>query len=384
VGHVRASDFEQRCAWLSMPVRRVVIVGAGVAGLSCALACARAGGQVQVLEARPALTGTPAHLEIVPNLLRDLARLGVAEDCVRRGFAYNGVAVVDEWGQAGFEVPTPTLAGDGLPPAAGIAYDDFLDVLRTRAAAAGAVVDLGRRVSAVEPASGRVVTAEGQQLDADLVVLATGPESPLVQAHFGTATRTAPLQTWWHALLPRPAALDRATWMAGLPGRRLLLVPIGMSRAGVAVIRTSEVAEGTHGSALLETLARWGELPRRLAALMTADTPTVLRPVSGALLDAPWYRGALLCAGASAHAVAPPFGQSAAQAVEDALVLGELMSAGLQRAALLERFMQRRGERARHVHALTTRAARWIAQPEPATDLIGVARELTHLVAQPA
>ena len=119
-------------------VRRVVVVGAGIAGLACALACARAGAQVDVLEAHAVALRAPAHIDLVPNLLRELARLGVAQSCVQRGFAYDGVAVLDEHGDEAFRLPTSRLAGPQLPPAAGIAHDALIDVLCQAAAAAGA------------------------------------------------------------------------------------------------------------------------------------------------------------------------------------------------------------------------------------------------------
>ena len=100
--------------------------------------------------------------------------------------------------------------------------------------------------------------------------------------------------------------------------------------------------------------------------------------------EPPWHRGAVLCVGASAHAIAPPFGQSAAQALEDAVVLGELVAAGLDRSRLLRRFGERRGERVRCLHDLTERAALWTAQPEPETDLLRLAGEIDRLVATPA
>ena len=46
--------------------------------------------------------------------------------------------------------------------------------------------------------------------------------------------------------------------------------------------------------------------------------------------------------------------------------------------------MVRRGERAPRVHALLECAARWVAQPEPNTDLPALARELAAVVADPA
>jgi len=362
---------------------RIVVVGAGIAGLACALACAQAGARVDVLEARPSFGHQPAHIDVVPSLLRDLARLGAAEACVRRGFAYSDLAVVDEHGDEGLRLHTLRLAGAQLPPAAGIALDDLLDVLAAASAQAGAVLHRGCAVRLVLPDSGRVL-ADGREFEADLVVLATGADSPLAGALFGPVQPSAARHSWWHALLPRPPWLDRSTWMAGSVGRRLLLVPIGMSRAGVAVIGTPALREPADGPALVRLLKSWGPLPRRIAEVMEPATPTVPRLVASALRETPWHRGAVLCVGAAAHSIAPPFGQSAAQAVEDAVVLGELVAGQLERPQLLQRFMERRSARVRQLHGLTERAAHWMLHPEPATDLMQLAREINALVSQPA
>lgn len=362
---------------------RIVIVGAGVAGLATALACAQAGAQVQVLESRAAVPQVPAHVDLVPSLLRDLSRLGAAEACVRRGFAYNELAVVDEHGDEGLRLPTPRLVGPQLPPAAGLALDDLLAVLAEAAARAGARLQRGCEVRSVDPDAGQVF-ADGQVAEADLIVLAAGAESPLVTALFGPMPGGAMRHAWWHALLPRPAGLDRSTWMAGSLGRRLLLVPIGMSRAGVAVVCSAAVDGPADGRALARLLGSWGALPRRIAEMIEPAAPTALRHVASALREPPWHLGAVLCVGAAAHAIAPPFGQAAAQALEDAVVLGELVAAGLERPQLLQRFMHRRAARVQRLHALTERAAHWMLHPEPATDLVRIAGEIGALVAEPA
>ena len=367
-----------------MTLRHVVVVGAGVAGLACALACARSGARVEVLEALSGARHVPAHIDLVPSLLRDLARLGVAEACVQRGFAYSGVAVVDEHGDEAFHVPTQRLAGHQLPPAAGIALDELLDVLATAAAQSGATLRRGWTVRAVEADRGRVLGDNGQVFDADMVVLAAGAESPLVTSLFGPVQPGALRHDWWHVLVPRPAWLDRATWMAGSVGRRLFLVPVGIARAGVAVVGAAPREGPADGGALARVLQSWGALPRRVAALIEPSAPTAVRLVTSALREAPWYRGVVLCVGAAAHAVAPPFGQSAAQALEDAVVIGELLRGDHGPAVLLQRYSERRVARARRLHELTERAARWVARPEPATDLLQLAGEIDALVAQPA
>lgn len=368
----------------SGPMRRIVIVGGGLAGLTCAIACAQAGARVELIEAADMRPRRPAHFEIVPNLLRDLSSLHVAEECARRGFAYSDVRVVDEEGALHFDVPAARLAGPRLPPAVGMTYDDFIDVLVARARNLGVAWRAGQRALAVDVDSGRVELSAGVSVQGDLTVLATGAGSPLVESFFKPARdRAAPTQ-WWHALLPRPAALDHALWMAGSLGRRLLLVPVAVAQAGIAIVRTESMGGSVDAASMVDTLSSWGAYPKRLAALIPPGSPTIVRDSPGGCIEGPWCRGAVLCVGASAHAVAPPFGQAAAQAVEDAVVLGELISQGLDRPDLLAAFMERRGERARQVFHLVAKAMRWIDQPDASTDLLGVAREINTIVATPA
>jgi hypothetical protein len=46
--------------------------------------------------------------------------------------------------------------------------------------------------------------------------------------------------------------------------------------------------------------------------------------------------------------------------------------------------MERRGSRVRQLHTLAERAARWMLQPEPATDLKQIGEEIGTLISQPA
>lgn len=365
-------------------VRRVIVVGAGIAGLASALACARSDARVDVLEARSWRAPVPAHIDLVPNLLRELARLGVAEACVRRGFAYSGVAVLNEHGDEALRLQTPHLAGARLPAAAGIAHDDLLDVLSKAAVQAGATLHAGLPVRSVDATQGRVVAEGGRAFQAELVLLATGAQSPLAASVFDADSPSVSLHDWWHALLPRPAWLERSTVMAGSVGRRLLLVPISMARAGLAVVAERERQGPSDAGALAFLLNGWGALPRRIAAELGPECPTTLRRVVSSLREPPWHRGAALCVGAAAHAFAPPFGQSAAQALEDAVVLGELLEPAPARGPLLRAFCARRVDRARQLHGLIDQGARWLAKPEPDTDLQNLASRIDDIVARPA
>jgi 2-polyprenyl-6-methoxyphenol hydroxylase-like FAD-dependent oxidoreductase len=365
-----------------VPLQSIIVVGAGMAGLACALACATAGAHVIVFDASPIARSLVGHVDVRPNLLRDLSRLGVANECARRGFIYNGLCFVNEVGEEVLRFVTPRLAGDQLPPALGIARGDLLYVLETKATEAGVEFRRGTSVERIEPKLGKVLAADGESLQADLVVLAAGTGSPLVMSIFGAPAGGSVRERWLYTSIPRLEGLDVPVWMSGRQGRLLHLVPISMSRAGVAV--RSEMASTTDGRELAKALRGWGGFARRISSSIDTSAPLVTRDVTGALLDEPWYRDAVLCAGASAHAIAPPFGQSAAMAIEDGVVLGELVRAGLGRGDLLRRFMDRRVDRVKRVHALTSRAAQWMSRPDPSADLMALGEQIQSLVAQPA
>lgn len=363
-------------------IGHVGIVGAGLAGLAAALAAARAGMRVDMFEAQPEPVLPAAHIDVVPNLLRDLAVLGLGEACVRRGFPYRGVAMLDGQGHKLFEVPTAHLAGPQWPAALGMVYGDLLGLLREAVGARGVRLHLGVSVRDAND-RGAIVTDAGARHAVDLTVIASGDRLPALG---GAAQRPVPEvalpQQWCHVLLPRPPELERATWVEGSTGVRAFVVPVAARQAGVAVLQPD--THPASSGALRRALAAQGPGLRQLSEHWPDDAPVLLRAVSSGVLAGAWHEQGVLRIGRSAHRLTPYFGQAAAQAVEDAVVLGALLRDGHDRDALLEAFSARRGARARKVNAVTTQAAQWQLRPEAATDLRALAGQLEPLVAEPA
>jgi 2-polyprenyl-6-methoxyphenol hydroxylase-like FAD-dependent oxidoreductase len=366
-------------------IGHVGVIGAGLAGLAAAIAAAAAGVRVDVFEAEPAPAHPLVHIEVVPNLLRDLVALGAGVACVRRGFPYHGFAVLDGDGRTLHEIATPRLAGARFPTCLGMVYSDLLGVLRDLAMTRGVQLRFASAVLDVSDAgdASAIITADGVRHEVDLALIASGDKLPSIASQ---PARPLPAETlpqqWCHALLPRPVSLERAAWVIGTGATKAMLVPVDTKRAGIAVLQPAGTS--STAAAVRAALAAQGSLLQSLGAQWKDGTPTVVRPVRSALLHGPWHAHGVLRIGHSAHVLPPHFGQAAAQAVEDAVVLGDLLRLRPSRDALLSGFMARRGERARQVHAIATQAARWDLRPEAATDLPALAAQLAPLVAQPA
>jgi 2-polyprenyl-6-methoxyphenol hydroxylase-like FAD-dependent oxidoreductase len=351
----------------------VCVIGAGLAGLACALAAAMDGVSVDVFDEQSTLARHPAHVDVVPNLLRDLVSLGVADDCVRAGFPYRGVTLVDDSGHTRFDLPTPRLAPLGYPEALGIGYGDFIGILARAAHARGVRLHWQTPVQALltRGESALLRLADGRELRPDLVLLATGLRSPLhAQAMPGSPAPARLSDDWTCTLLPRPRGLDGAMLVVNPNGPRAFVVPVNAATVGVALI------PGGGGSA--------PAVLQPLLAHLDSRTPRVVRPMLAALLPAPWHRANLLCVGECAHALPPHLGQSAAQSFEDALVLRELLSQGLAPAVLAQRFSERRVPRASQVFDLVCQAARSQLSPDAGTDLRDLSQRLSRIVATAA
>ncbi len=232
-------------------------------------------------------------------------------------------------------------------------------------------------------AGGTIVTADGQRHGVDLALVASGSRLPALASLPARPMALDELQQQWcHALLPRPPMLERTLWLLGTGSTKAMVVPVDARRAGIAVLQP--LGASSTAAAMRATLAGQGRLLQSLGALWKDGTQALVRPVRSGLLEGPWHEQGVLRIGHSAHVLPPHFGQAAAQAVEDAVVLGDLLRLQLSRDEMLQAFMARRGERARQVHAVATQAARWDLRPEAATDLPALAAQLAQLVAGPA
>jgi salicylate hydroxylase len=153
----------------------IIIVGAGIAGLSLALALACSRHRVLLLEAAPALAELGAGLQLTPPATRHLFAWGMRDDILAASIAPAEMMVRDgRSGAALAAIPTGGMEARYGAPYLVVHRAVMHDLLRKHAVAAGAELRLGSRVVRYDWAAGAVELQDGSRVAADLVIGADG------------------------------------------------------------------------------------------------------------------------------------------------------------------------------------------------------------------
>jgi naringenin degradation protein FdeE len=351
--------------------RHVLIVGGGPAGLSLATVLGKRNHDVELVEINEDLRPLGSGLTMMGPSLRALQEVDelALEECMRLGFGHHAVGFGNVEGEIVARETLPQPAGPAYPGGFGIMRPLFWGLLAEAAQRAGTKLRLATTVDAIEERDHevQVTFTDGSTGAYDLVVGCDGVHSKVRSLVFPNAKEPFFTgQTVWRAVVPRAPEMEDLVMFYG-PRLKAGCNPVSDEEMYVFVVENTP--EVTH-----PPREQWPEMIQALLSdfegtvawareRMTNPDKIDRRPLQAILMPSPWYRGRVLLIGDAVHATTPHLAMGAGIAIEDAVVLAELLEQYDDPAAALDAFMERRWERCRLVVENSLQLGEWEKHP---------------------
>jgi naringenin degradation protein FdeE len=374
-------------------VNDAVIAGAGIAGLSAGITLARAGVRVSVFDAAPRSALEGSGLTISAIGMRAIRDLGLGDEVVARGAASSETIIADAGGRELDRIGAPSLAGPGLPAMGGIMRLAFHDLLIGTAEAEGVGVRFGTGITRFEQSDAgvRVDLSDGASAQTELLVGADGIHSRVRELAFPEAPRPKHTgQRVWRVLIRRSPEFrgrDHGMWYG--PTAKAGITPLTETEAYMFLVENCEdptrpLREQWPGL-VREQLGAFGDVIGWVRDTQLDDVDRIdCRPLFAVLVRLPWHRGRIVLVGDAIHATTPHMASGGAMAIEDAIVLGDLLAQESDLETALRRFGEMRFERCRLVNENSLQLGEWEKHPDdPAADPGRLIGESLGALAQP-
>jgi 2-polyprenyl-6-methoxyphenol hydroxylase-like FAD-dependent oxidoreductase len=373
-----------------MAIKKVLIVGGGIGGLSAAIGLTKAGVEVDIVEINEKWTVYHVGIIVQANFIRAMKELGIADRAVAAGFPYRGVEMCEADGSVISHVQGPRIAGDEYPSDLGMARPALHEILTSTVRATSADIRLGVTFTDMDQHDDfvRVSFTDGTVKDYDLVIGADGVYSKVRETIFGTDLKPQFTgQGVWRYNVPRPKGLDTAALYKGSLGKAgyVPLTPETMYILLVWAEPGNPKMERDKLDVLLrDRLAEFGgHVGHARDNYINDPTQVVYRPLEVLLMPPPWNKGRVLLIGDAAHATTPHLGNGASQAVEDAIVLAELVARDLPLDDMFAEFMKRRYERCKFIWESSVMVGNWEITKDPTADHPALRRKMLEVMALP-
>ena len=339
-----------------------MIVGAGIGGLSAAIAMQRRGMPVQLYEAASALSPVGAGIVLPPNAMNILERYGLAEQVRGHGAPIESFVMLDRHGRTISKIAARYTQNRGTHQAVAIhrgrLQQVLLDALRPNTLFTGkTLVQTSTHADRAE-----AIFSDGTKASSEFMVGADGIRSAVRKLLFPASTLRYSGQTCWRgvAALTLPVQwINQFTEIWGVGGV-FGFAPI--SETQVYWYATQKVvADGSDDTDHIKQMLTdtYASLLEPIAALIAHTEVTHI--IRNDLIDlAPlksWARGRAVLIGDAAHAVLPNLGQGGAQAIEDSWVLGEMLASSKSCEEAFMRYQKMRLARARKIAGISRNLA---------------------------
>ncbi|MFG1951721.1 FAD-dependent oxidoreductase [Micromonospora sp. NPDC048830] len=360
--------------------RPILVTGAGVGGLTAALALARHGFAVRVYERRELeeiTTNAGFGHTIWSNATTSLRTLGLGERLLARAEPMLGFESRNSRQQVMFRTNTADSIWPGCAPTVGIGRGDLIGLLREACLDRGVQIEYGQRATGYEIAGDEVTLklADGSTVTGAGLIGADGIRSTILEQLHGRIPAVYTGRSTYRGIAPGTCGLKRGTV-------HLFSDPDSRFGGGAWLIGGDRVVwtlscERTPGT---EDPQGIPARAREIADVLGGPAPTFVRDTPQETISRidvyyhewldHWGEGPVTLLGDAAHALPTDLGQGACMAIEDGVVLADCLATAADVPSGLREYERRRRERVHWVreHVLrvnrfkpiSNKALRWV------------------------
>ena len=356
-----------------IPSKTVIISGAGIGGLTTALACAQHGFFVRLFERTDSMSEVGAGLQLSPNAMHCLKRVGVAEEILQEASVSEGVDIRD--GLDGSKLTEISFSNSqknyGQPYC--VIHRAKLQSVLLQAVFKNRniVIENDREFHSLHQNQTKILATYldthglPYEITGDVLISSDGVWSTTRKyiPNSSLAIRTG--KSAWRSIIPAPdLPPDLKTiennnrtptqlWLA--PNSHLVIYPISKGREYnlVAITNDDPDHEMKNRSAdqpfQIDQFRNWHQTIREIFDISSHWTRW---PISSVDPDGSWIHGRIALLGDAAHAMLPFIAQGASMAIEDAIVIADCLASDDNSTIALEKYQKLRKTRVTRVAKL--------------------------------
>ncbi|MEM8670969.1 MAG: FAD-dependent monooxygenase [Planctomycetota bacterium] len=301
---------------------QATIIGAGIGGLSTAIALAKDGIDVTVMEQAPSPRPIGAGISLQPNALECLKRLDVLDAVLGRSCSSLSAKVRHFRGGMirQFDFSTYVERFGHLPCT--IHRADLFECLSEAATSLGVKILFGQAFERFEDHGDHVeLQTRSMQTTSDVLIGADGIQSGVREQLLGKQATRYSGYICWRGISDDPSLVEDVDTMCEYWGHR---ARFGCMRCNAKQVywyatRDQELPEPVQDD-WHRHFEQWAPLVLRLIC-STERSRVHVGPITDRLPTPGWSRGRVALLGDAAHPMTPNLGQGGGQAIEDAIIL---------------------------------------------------------------
>jgi len=345
---------------------QVIIVGGGIAGLSCALSLHQIGVSCRVYDQVPVLSPLGYGINLQPNAVRELFALGLGERFAAAGILTQELAFYNRHGQLIWSEPRGKAAGYRWPQISisrGTLHEILLDAIKQRMGANAVMA--GHRLTSFEERGGKVIARfadpSGQpaaEAEGDILIGADSMHSTVRRQFYPGEKAVFDGYLHYRGIVESEPYLTGASMVViGHRHHRAILYPVAKRPGGQVMVNWLAYTKIPPGSPPLEA---WDTAADQQACVDQYQGWTYpwldlhglfARTPASAVLQLPnvdrdpiprWSFSRVTLIGDAAHPMQPVGAQAGSQAIVDGRVLAASLMAVRDPAEALTRYQDAR------------------------------------------